>query len=62
MAWRIVLIALVSLFVTASVMPILLMNVPAARDESVGMALVLGITGVTFLGIFGIWWKFGQRK
>ena len=62
MAWRIVLIALVSLFVTASVMPIVLMNVPAARDESVGMALVLGITGVTFLGIFGIWWKFGKRK
>ena len=62
MAWRILLIVLVSLFVTASVMPFLLMNVPLARDESVGMALVFGITAVTFLLIFGTWWKFGKRK
>jgi hypothetical protein len=61
MAWRIVLIVLVSLFVTASVMPIVLMNVPAARDESIGMALVIAITAVTFLVIWGIWWKFGSR-
>ena len=33
MAWRILLIVLVSLFVTASVMPFVLMNVPLARDE-----------------------------
>ena len=62
MAWRILLIVLVSLVVTASVMPIVLMNVPAVRDESVGLAAVVGITAVVFLTIFGIWWKFGTRK
>ncbi|HEX7778953.1 MAG TPA: hypothetical protein VF424_06940 [Vicinamibacterales bacterium] len=60
--WRVLLMVLISLFVTATVMPIVLFNVPAVQDDRVGMLTMAGILVVTFAVIWFVWSKFGGRK
>jgi hypothetical protein len=60
--WRIVLIVLITFLVTATVMPMVLVGVPAARDETVGMSIMAGIAVVVFAAIWFVWLKFGTRK
>jgi hypothetical protein len=60
--WRIVLIVLITFLVTATVMPMVLVGVPAARDETVGMSIMAGIAVTVFAAIWFAWLKFGARK
>lgn len=60
--WRVLLMVLISLFVTATMMPIVLFNVPAVQDDRVGMLTMAGIAIFTFGVIWIVWSKFGTRK
>ncbi|HYN08586.1 MAG TPA: hypothetical protein VES67_14485 [Vicinamibacterales bacterium] len=60
--WRIVLIVLITFLVTATMMPMVLVGVPAARDETVGVSIMGGIMIVVFAGIWFVWAKFGARR
>ena len=60
--WRVLLMVLISLFVTATMMPIVLFNVPAAQNDRVGMLTMASIAVVTFAVIWIVWSKFGGRK
>jgi hypothetical protein len=60
--WRVLLMVLISLFVTATVMPIVLFNVPAVQHDRVGMLTMAGIVVITFAVIWIVWSKFGGRK
>lgn len=60
--WRVLLMILISLFVTATVMPIVLFNVPAVQNDRVGMLTMAGIVVITFTVIWIVWSKFGGRK
>jgi hypothetical protein len=60
--WRVLLIVLISLVVTATLMPIVLFNVPAVQDDRVGMLTMAGIVVVTFAVIWIVWAKFGGRR
>lgn len=53
---------LISLFVTATIMPIVLFNVPAVQNDRVGMLTMAGIAIVTFATIWLVWSRFGERK
>jgi hypothetical protein len=58
----VLLMVIVSLFVTATVMPIVLFNVPVVQNDRVGMLIVATIAVVTFAVIWIVWSKFGGRK
>ena len=60
--WRVLLMVLISLFVTATVMPIVLFNIPGVQDDRVGMLTMAGIVVITFAVIWVVWSKFGGRK
>jgi len=60
--WRVVLQVLVSLVITASVVPAILVSVPAARDEAVGPGLMAGVLGVTLLVVWLVWPRLRARK
>jgi predicted membrane channel-forming protein YqfA (hemolysin III family) len=60
--WRIVLIVLVTLLVTATLMPMVLVGVPAARDETVGMSIMGAMAIAVFAVIWFVWAKFGARR
>lgn len=47
----------ISSFVTATVMPAVLVGVPAARDQRVGLGFIAGILALTFFLITLIWPK-----
>ncbi len=59
---NVVLMVIASLLVTATVMPLVLVNVPAARNDKIGMALMGGMVIATFGVIWAIWSRFGGRK
>jgi predicted membrane channel-forming protein YqfA (hemolysin III family) len=60
--WKVLLMVLISLFVTATIMPIVLFNVPAVQNDRVGMLTMAGIAIVTFATIWLVWSRFGERK
>jgi len=46
---------LVSLFVTASLMPIVLVTLPAARERRVGIGIMLGMLAIAFAIVSLVW-------
>ena len=46
---------LVSLFVTASLMPIVLVTMPAARESRVGVGIMLGMLAIAFALVSLVW-------
>ena len=60
--WRVLLMVLISLLVTATVMPIVLFNVPAIQDDRIGLLTMAAIVVVTFAVIWIVWSKFGGHK
>jgi hypothetical protein len=44
-----------SLVVTASVMPVIFVTMPAAADQKVGLAMMTGVLVVTFVVIAMVW-------
>lgn len=46
---------LISVFVTATVMPVVLVNVPAAQNDKVGRGIMAAILAVTFLLVALVW-------
>ena len=59
---KIVLMVLITFLATATIMPFLLVTVPAAQDETIGVTLVCGIAIVVFATLWGVWSRFGRRK
>jgi hypothetical protein len=60
--WKVLLMVLITFLVTATIMPIVLFNVPAVQNDRVGMLTMAGIAIVTFATIWVVWVKFGERK
>ena len=52
---------LISAVLTASLMPVVLVTVPAAQDDRTGLAIVSGLFVVSFLGILLVWPKRAKR-
>jgi hypothetical protein len=48
---------LISVFVTASVMPVILVTFPAAQHDKVGLSIMAAILAVTFLLVALVWPK-----
>ena len=46
---------LISVFVTASVMPVVLVTFPAAQQDKVGLSIMAAILAVTFLLVALVW-------
>jgi hypothetical protein len=46
---------LVTLVLTASVMPIILVTVPAAREERLGLTLMAGVMIIVFVLVSLVW-------
>ena len=59
---KIVLMVLITFLATATIMPFLLVTVPAAQDETIGVTLVCGIAIVVFAVLWAVWSRFGGRK
>jgi hypothetical protein len=47
-AGRVALMVLITFFVTATVMPVVLVTVPAAQNDRIGVAFVCGVAVVVF--------------
>ena len=60
--WKVVLMLLITFLATATIMPFVLFTVPAAQDETVGVALVCAIALVVFAVLWVVWSRFGGRK
>lgn len=54
-AVRVVLQLVISFVITATVMPAILVAVPAARESTNGIGLVAGILAVSFLLVWRVW-------
>jgi hypothetical protein len=51
----VVLQIVISVVVTASLMPLLLVSVPAAQNERVGLAIMAGLFAASFVVIALVW-------
>jgi hypothetical protein len=59
---KVVLMVVITFFVTATAMPFVLVTVPAAQDDKVGLAMVCGIALVVFAVLWLAFTKIGRRK
>jgi glycerol uptake facilitator-like aquaporin len=46
---------LVSLVLTASLMPVILVTVPAARDQRIGIGLMVAVLIASFVAVSFVW-------
>lgn len=53
---------LISLFITASAMPVLLVTMPAAQNDRIGLALMASLFAVSFVVVALVWPKSWGRK
>ena len=59
---KVVLMVLITFLATATIMPFLLVTVPAAQNETIGVTLVCGIAILVFATLWVVWSRFGGRK
>jgi hypothetical protein len=59
---KVVLMVLITFLATATIMPFVLVNVPAAQDETIGVTVVCGIAILVFATLWVVWSRFGGRK
>ena len=59
---KVVLMVVITFVVTATVMPFVLVTVPVAQDDQVGLALVCGIALVVFAVLWLAFSRIKRRK
>jgi hypothetical protein len=59
---KVVLMVLITFLATATIMPFVLVTVPAAQDETIGVTVVCGIAILVFATLWIVWSRFGGRK